>query len=298
MTEAEADPFYELIGPARDSLTAMVVASRQRREEAGLLPAADSPAMGELARESELAGEWGDDPLKQAHVLGSLLITHAEDCAAAMCRDLVSDPVPTWASGVLARSAIESASRAYRVFEVGIGDRARVARAMTERIYSINEQLKMLEGSEEAQRTSLEERVRRISSAGEAHAFELVGKPVALDEVRPKGTQVVSDCAGALGDAGLGASIFKYYSAVTHATAYALNQNVTLVVDNLAGSLGEVAVYPEDVELPLGMTSLVLGVALEAEGQLFGWPVDAVNEARDRRARTGWSSAGRQHSHR
>lgn len=135
------EAFEAHIAPARKALAALLDASDQLRDEWGSLPAADSPAMAELAAGAQFraSSAWGD-PVHDAHNLGQLLLFAMGDCSRALVRVLSDGSTPVYAHVVLARAALEHASRAWWLFEPAIGLRMRAARGMNERIFGLSKQ--------------------------------------------------------------------------------------------------------------------------------------------------------------
>lgn len=258
------DPFYEAIATVRNALRDLLDESVDLKS--GTLPSADSPAMSEISQQSEFVGEWGEEPVELAHVLGVWKRALAVDCAQAMIRDLHEDPAPVFAYKVLGRAVIENAASAAWLLEPGIGIRLRIARGRNERLYSARQILRLEWLPEEPRRHS-EEIVERITRVAKQLGFSMTRKGW-LEEDRPGFTALLR---WILGD-DLGATVANYYSAVTHGTQYGLASAV-MSVESPAG-LGmrraAIGLSSSDVNLALAFAGLGLIRAASNERRLMG----------------------------
>lgn len=280
MSEVD-DPFYRKIGPLRDALRAIVDAVEAAGETVGHIAAADSAAMAEVAQQGAYVGAWGDRPAEQAHSTSTLFMLLARDTARSACRLLDADPVVIYSHMVVARSCLEACARARWLDEPGIGIRRRIARTMTERIYSITEQGR-IPGLDESAPPDKQSETLIEALAGEAvrQGFDVIKdrRSKAIGERRLGSTEAVQWLLSDIGP-DLGESVFRFYSAVDHGTIYALGQNLDPVSDQSElepVELGQVVVDSRSVELVLA--AMILGYGRAADSYLShrGWNVSTV----------------------
>lgn len=134
--------FEAHVGPVRDALVELLSASDKLQDQWGSLPNANSQAMAEVAAEEKFVGTepWGDEPVRQAHNLASLLLLGADDCVNSTCRLLASEPTPIYSHIVLARATLEHAGRAWWLLDPEIGIQRRIARGVNDRIHGLSQQ--------------------------------------------------------------------------------------------------------------------------------------------------------------
>ncbi len=279
--------FEAHIAPLRDSLARLIDLADQTREEWGHLPAADSAAMGELAREAKYAGRapWGDDPIQAAHDSAGLLIFAANDCARSMTSLLRGDPTPVFSHTVLARSVLEHAGRAWWLLDPDVGDRVRVARGMNERIFGLSQQGRMPLDPKDASRAR--ERRKALFKIGAELGFLKVrpkgNSPPMLDEERPGQTEIIRRLMATGKDRSLGEFVYGLYSAVAHGTTFGLSNSVTLDAEELPKTPGVTwgAVYTGSGEVVIVLCAVVIGwgQAIDRKNKLFGWQSVAWSQA-------------------
>ena len=271
--------FEAHIAPLRDSLTRLIDLADATRDAWGHLPAENSLAMGELAREATHAGPepWGDDPLQAAHNSSGLLIYAANDCARAMTDLLRPQRTPVFAHTVLARSVLELAGRAWWLLDPDVGDRLRVARGMNERIFGLSQQDRMPLDRAEAARAR--DRRKALFEVGASLGFQKVRRnrnslPM-LDEDRPGLTEIIRKLMATGDDAGLGEFVYGLFSAVAHGTTFGLSNSVTLDAEDIPRTPGITwgAVYTGSGEVVIVLCAVVIGwgQAIDRRNKLFGW---------------------------
>lgn len=224
-----ADPYYEALEPTVGALQGMVDA---RRAHEAAPPAADSPVMAELAAEADWVGGWADEPMGYSHSLATLRLTVAEDHIRSIGKLLASDPPSVFSHMILARSILELTARTWWVDEPAIGHKARVARAMTERVYNFRQQMD-LPGADVIgdDGTSVQTRAQAKIGAiiGEAQARGIQVSPAGMriaDQERPGSTKAVQDYVLLVAGEDVGRQVYSIYSAIEHGTIYGLFQNV------------------------------------------------------------------------
>jgi hypothetical protein len=105
----------------------------------------------------------------------------------ATCRLLAHEEPTVYGHVALVRAALENASRAYHLAEAGIGAKRRVARLMTERLYSAAPII-ALPGIPPGAEAHVAARKDGILAEGDRLGFKKVskkGQPPPLDEDRP-----------------------------------------------------------------------------------------------------------------
>ena len=275
--EASDEQFRAQIEPFRVALVDLVGQTRGLREAASYHPAADAPAMGELAEEHRFAGEWGQEPVRTAHSASWICFTATEDLITAFCRLFEHGPPPVYAHLVLARAALESCARAAWLAEPGITLRRRIARGVNERLYSLAEQVR-LPGVPGTQALA-----RRRSILDEAHRQ-------GFDKVSGKGQSVVSVLEPRKAntalvkwllenpDDDLGELAYRFWSSIAHSTLYGLAQSFGSPVTQTS-SLDLMATVPvmvtaEQVQVAMTTVGLAYVEAGRRHEQLFGWRSD------------------------
>jgi hypothetical protein len=277
------EAFEAHVGPVRDALSDLLRAADELRDNWGWFPAPDSPGMRELANavEFQAASPWGD-PVHAAHNLGQLLLFAAGDCVEALVAALSPErATPVYAHLVLARAALEQASRAWWLFEPGIGVRLRVARGMNDRLFGIAQQDDRLRVSEHDRTTAFQRREDLLAEA-ERLGFEIVVSRRIdvryLEEVRPGQTQLVKELLGAP----LGALVYGLFSAVAHGTTFGLMQSVQRAPNAPRPpgvEWGAVGTDSLDVVHVMAAVILATREALGRRNDLFGWNSDEWNSS-------------------
>ena len=266
--------FREAIAPTRSALLDLVDRTRAVREARGNLPAHDAPAMAEIAQESSLSGAWGDTPVLEAYGISRLMVNAAEDMILSLCRLYEVGVPPIYGHTVLARAVVESCSRAAWLAQLGIGARLRVARSMSERLYSIDQAGKLPGAPSDH---GLDRRQEILDEADRQGFKKKSGRRqsvVSLDEWRPTNTEAIRRLFDS--DLEFGPLLYGYYSAVTHATLYGLTKPLDTDVPQRRG------LTPGTVTAGMAATSLDANNVLRCAGlayvqalwrhrELFGW---------------------------
>src|SRR3954451_22653220 len=132
------------VQPVRTAVVDLVQSAQRARPTSGH-PAADSPAMAELAATAKYVGEWTNAPFEFAHDYASMSLLAAEDQLLDACHLVTPFPghdvVRASLFGVktLGRAVLEAAGRAAYLCEPGISYEARVCRGQADRLYSVYE---------------------------------------------------------------------------------------------------------------------------------------------------------------
>jgi hypothetical protein len=279
--------FEAHVAPVRDALSGLLDASDEVRDAAGSLPAADSPAMAEVAQESNFRGgePWGADPVGAAHSQAQLLVFAAEDCARSLVRLLAPGPTPVYSHTVVARATLELAGRAWWLLEPAISVRLRIARGMNERIYALSQQIRLPLPAEE--REGARKRRTALLDEGSKLKFKK-GRvdrktPPHLDERRPGQTELIKSMLRMENDESLGAFVYGFYSAVAHGTLFGLTSSVSSEHPNMPKTPGVTwgAIVTSSGDVVSVLSAVIIGwvEAIRRRNSLFGWESVSWNGA-------------------
>lgn len=263
--------------PCREALLNLVRQAIVMRQSRSFLPEAASVGMAELNAEPGFAGTWGNEPVRQAHNCGTMLLLAAEDLIESACRLVAQEPLPVFGHMVLARAALEACGRAQHLFEPGLGVRLRIARGMNERLYSLAEQERLPADAGDSERIAAGR--RRILDEAERRGFAKLEKRKAptLEEPRPRSTETVRSALGAGADPELGHVLFGYFSAVSHGTAYGLMQSIDVVQREQPlqpDTIGQLKTDSTGVNTVSAALILAYVEAVERKRKHFGWQSD------------------------
>jgi hypothetical protein len=182
-----------------------------------LTPEEGSIAHIELREQASLAGDWAREPVTMAYGFGFMRLGVAGDDLSSLAQLLRKREPHAFGTATLARGVVEASARGWHLFDPDIGARKRVARAMSERLYSMSETLKLRQS--EARRRSTIEKMRVVATSATDHGFEVKldkeGLPIGIDKRMPDATGVVEQAFGEAGKA-----LYRELSAVAHGTAY------------------------------------------------------------------------------
>lgn len=217
----------------------------------------------ELGEQHEFAGSWGSDPIELAYGMAGGLLCAADDYLLSFDLTLDRSMPFTFTPYVIARSALETCARAAWLLEPGLGTRQRIARFMNEALYSLREEGAMPEGMKDETQRNINVITKVATERG--FAVSQKGEQVWLDdEPRPGATRLASDFVGGLEGIPLGRLAYKFWSALSHGTYYALTE--------ILGPDGTPNRIPIDTQVT--MTVVVLYAYLKARGlqfECFGW---------------------------
>ena len=218
--------FHAATEPLRLATLDLVEQTERIRNRWGWLPAEESPAMAELSQERFYAGGWGAHPVADAHSLSWTLVAVAENLIRSLC-SLYESPTEAhvYAHVILGRAIVEGAARGAWLAAPDIDVRRRVARGQTERLYSLNEVLKIeMPGGDSSHERGRREKI--LEEATRQRFRRLSGKnrpTTSLEEHRPRSTQAVRWLFAHGGDDdGLGEVLYRWWSAMSHSTVSAV----------------------------------------------------------------------------
>lgn len=261
--------FQRVVAPLVAGLNDLVEKTQRLREDMDYLPHADSPAMAELAQEAKFAGTWGQTPVADAHSFTALYAATAENLIGSLGTLLMDEAAHVYGPVAVSRAALEACGRAAYLADDTIGVRLRIARSLSDRLYSIDETEKL--GHDAAHCLA---RRRLILDEAQRQGFEKKSKKgqsvVSLEEYRPGSTAIVRR---AFDDDELGTTVYGLWSAVVHSTLYGLTSTLAPMGTEIPGprELRGVAISAQDAR------SLIRGVLLayaqvgKLHRALFGW---------------------------
>jgi hypothetical protein len=233
-TDDDPAAFQAQLAGMVSCLTKLIAAAIDLRTSRGFQPDATSKAMAQIEERQRYAGTWGRDPVSAALDAAQLMVAAAEDVIGAMLRVVEADTASIFAPQVLSRSALELLGRARWLADPEIETRRRIARYMTERIYSVAELRKIhpsrKEHSDRIQRMILEEAERQGF-----RKLSVKGRPPAIGEPRPSQTEAIASLMLDSATANAGTTLMRYYSAVTHGTLWGLLQSAREPVEDIPG---------------------------------------------------------------
>ena len=144
MSSAETvgpDEFRDALAPLVTFLRVFTEAINAVGDRHGRTPWAESPAMRELADDTDYGVRSGwDGPITNTHAMGGLTLTAATDYVRSFAAVLAAEKPPTYGHLVLARAALESSVVYAWLNEDGIARDERVKRGLSEYIYAAVEE--------------------------------------------------------------------------------------------------------------------------------------------------------------
>jgi hypothetical protein len=268
MTDVE---FRAAMRPLTSALASYAKAAAELGEVNGLLPAADSPAMAEIASQSRWSQPDWKEPAYNAHVYGSVIVHLIAEHIASYAA-IINDAAvgPTFAHLAHLRAVMDSSTVAHWLTDPTIGVEARIQRSLVYRLNSANQ----LNGIKD-QIPSAGTESTRIKQAcidfvtANGWAFEgnsLEGETLPRDGI--------GFCGLALGapETDLERVLWTYASSTQHAKWFALGQIVHQKRD-------EVRVDPLDPSL-MTLPIIVEGETLRLVGCLMWRAAKAVVDER------------------
>jgi len=269
--ENDWNQFAELVSrPLRDLVDCAMGYDHSHSFE----PLPGSIADQERSRDVDYADEWGPTPAREAHQLAVVCRVAADDHLQSLAR-LIADPPAVYSTSVVARSASESAARAWWLLDPALTVEERIARGMTERVFSLTEVARLVDDDADVANGHLERRQAIVETARRRgmQVKSSKGRAPFIGEPRPSSTKLANDLHG--GNENLGQFFYRLLSAVDHATTYALMQGVmTPPKARLAGSgdvLGQLVVRPELVRHIVSGTCNAYCNAFERQLETYGW---------------------------
>jgi hypothetical protein len=232
------------VDPPNDLLTICHTSIREAGEFVDTFRAAQdqdpeprSEAWREFYTSSETGpgGTWGPETARVAYSVGALGVMAAAQNLIALGQLLrPRQEVAAYGFEVITRAILEASARAWWIYEPSIGVRVRVARAKTVELHSANEGVKAEQLVPDRPRLFAAERERLLNEAeGLGLTFDYSNPPRRLlgfeGQRRPYATPIIKDLLTQLGLRDGAAVIFPNYSAVAHATTFAMLRNLEII---------------------------------------------------------------------
>lgn len=280
-----------------------IAAAQQHRAEQVTDFAPGSQVEHEMLHNDEVrldSSEWGSVPVEAAYSVGATTILAASYNLASLSQLLSPNhELSLFGFQVVTRSIVEASARAWWLLDPKLSARQRVARSLTERLHSVRQS----ELAERAARRDIPAAVSVSEDNVSAQLVELCAEAARLglredrndhdkllgfeDARRTNATTLVRRF---LDDIGFhsGEVVYRFYSAIVHATSYAILQYFAAVDTNTQGQLR--SVQPR-LEFAAVGNAAVLGLSsylavLERHGRLYGGSVTALESTRQMRSGT------------
>lgn len=243
------------------------------------MPVAGAPAASTSAADTRWSNPaWGALPMRDAYLSAALPLASSQDHLQMLAHAIGTGPL-AFAYSTIARGAMEAAGRAWWLLDPAVDDTRRLGRYMTDRLYSWQETIRLVDGEapeDGATRAQQEQRIDRLTACAERYGFKVHrarSRPVAIGEPRPKTTTlleaVLADPADGLST---GATLYRVLSAAAHATLYALLQPTTVVREHNDGSaLAGVAIDDDLLARITVGPVLAYSRAFTSLGDRWGW---------------------------
>lgn len=226
------------------ALYKLVQEAERVQEVTAWMPTPGSPAASTRPADERWSNsDWGTLPMRDAYLSAALPIASSQDHLQLLAHAIGTGPL-AFAYSTVARGAMEAAGRAWWLLDPSIDDTRRLGRYMTDRLYSWQETIRLVEGEAPdavAGRAQQRQRIERMGACAERYGFKVHrtrGLPVAVGESRPKTTTLLEAVLADPEDGlSTGAMLYRVLSATAHATLYALLQPTTVVREHGDGSV-------------------------------------------------------------
>jgi hypothetical protein len=278
------DGFVDAVAPTVSALLDLAAAYHQMQARHGLVPAAESPAMADLAAEERFCRNGWREPVETAHSLSGLLcfagIDHATGYAKLFAS--LSPPVPVYSHLAVARAALEAFAWGRWLADTTVDVDGRVKRGVVYRLDGNRSRRRIPE-----LRTQAAEILQRYKD-GLPSGWDIFcnSKQVRCGGVElpfPKAViaQVLQTGRGPTPE-DLGGLLWGYLSGISHSADYALMLSAELVEepsDLAAAPVANLVTSARTVHL-VGVT--LLRAAIEGctmRFRLYGWSSDEAWEA-------------------
>ena len=204
--------------------------------------ASDSPELKSIAwREFYVAApaEWGRDGpwtmeiAGSAHSVGALAVMPSTQTLFSLSQLIrPGQQIAAFGFEIMARSVLESSSRAWWIYDPKIDLRTRVARGKTVELYSVDEGVKAERAATDDTLHFAPHReriVREAETLGLTPDYSKGGDLIGYEgQRRPDSTTIIEEMLGdLLGRRPASKAVYRLYSAIDHATVYAMIRSLT-----------------------------------------------------------------------
>ncbi len=243
-----------------------------------------SPAQIESDPE-ELAGEWAEQPSREAWSTTRHAIASGLDHLEALAR-LLPSPGVVLALSTVSRGALEAFALAFYLSEPDMGQRERVRRWVNLRLVGAHDMTALLtrhtdDPGFDSARQAHATMVNRFVSAARLHGFDVRdekdrGRPTYLETRHPSATKLCDEVVS--NTTGLGATYFSLLSSVAHSRVDGLTSYVRPLLGTAETGQGEVyrgqiGISSTDAALRLMAAPLAAAVATSQVLRLQGFQV-------------------------
>lgn len=291
MSSGDREGFFNAVAPLRELIEEVLAMADVRQDPIPTLPGAESQAMAEIAEEHNLAcAEWGDNPIRHALGLATVLMVVAEDHLESLSNMYApAESLSIFTPPVVLRSLLETLGRAHWLVDTSIGFKRRAGRGKTETVHNAHWQRLMLSEADRRAYDRLVDR-RAVVTAGERMGYETGKQDDAwwIGERRPSSRKAIDRLfAGIAGEKRPG-TIFRHTSAIAHATLHGIFSSIEIDPSSataLGGHMGQIGTSSEDARaiLAVGLHGYVT-VAHERRSWL-GWLTPEWSRLRERSIR-------------
>jgi hypothetical protein len=233
-------------------------------------------------REIDSAEQWCTHIIEETYSYVLAILDSAADHLRAMA-DLLYQPHGFLPDITLARSVVELSARARYLLEPDIGWRERARRYMNERLFSLNEQVRLLSGA--ALETDEESaRILEMLSSAQGHGFPVrpprEGRLPSVGDSRPSGMQLLQGWLTHPDGSDMGRAVYRAYSSVVHGVMHGLSDDMWQHTEKRAGSWRRN--NPFDAAPILVGAPLIFVEAIERASSQFGWDSTDLRSAINR----------------
>jgi hypothetical protein len=288
MSSGDRDGFFNAVAPLRELIDEVLSMADVRQDPIPTLPVAESQAMSEIADEHHLVcDEWGDNPIRHALGLATVLMAVAEDHLESLSNMYApSESLSIFTPPVVLRSLLETLGRTHWLVDTSIGFKRRAGRGKTETVHNAHWQRLMLSGADRKAYDLLVDR-RAVVVAAERMGYETGKRDDAwwIGEPRPSSRKAIDRLFTGIAGEKRPGTIFRHTSAIAHATLHGIFSSIEIDVDSstaLGGHMGQMGTSSDDVRAMLGVGLYgYLAVAHERRSWL-GWLTPEWSDVRER----------------
>lgn len=291
MSSGDRDGFFNAVAPLRELIDEVLSMADVRQDPIPTLPAAESQAMSEIANEHQLAcNEWGDNPIRHALGLATVLMTVAEDHLESLSNMYTpAESLSIFTPPVVLRSLLETLGRTHWLVDTSIGFKRRAGRGKTETVHNAHWQRLMVSGADRKAYDRLVDR-RAVVVAAERLGYETGKQDDAcwIGEPRLSSRKAIDRLFTGIAGEKRPGTIFRHTSAIAHATLHGIFSSIEIDTGSstaLGGHMGQIGTSSNDVQAILGV-GLYAYVAVAHERRTWlGWLTPEWDELHDRSIR-------------
>jgi hypothetical protein len=244
LTTENADRFFETISPYQQLISEVLTFSDSRQTPAPWRPAADSPAMAELAEEPVYVHPGDRAPVDGAFGKAALLLLAAEDHLDSL-NGMFRPPaeVSVYTPAVILRATLETLGRAHWLLDPSIGVKRRVGRSTTETLHQWFFRRQLYRGTE---RSEYDAEFDRDGLLAWARSMKFTvdkdrDKSPFVGEARPSSRKAIDRLFSGAAREELPGTIYRATSAVTHGSLHGILDRVEIEAGHGGAGFGNTA---------------------------------------------------------